>query len=30
MKYLKIVFEALIANRARQAQGYINTQRLYH
>jgi hypothetical protein len=30
MKYLKTVFEAFIANRARQAQSYINTQRFYY
>jgi hypothetical protein len=30
MKYLKIVFEAFVANRARQAQSYINSQRLYY
>jgi hypothetical protein len=30
MKYLKAIFEAFIANRKRQAQGYINVQRLYY
>ena len=30
MKYLKAIFEALIANRKRQAQSYINTQRLHY
>ena len=30
MKYLKAIFEALIANRERQARAYINTQRLYY
>jgi hypothetical protein len=30
MKYLKAIFEAFIANRKRQAQSYINTQRLYY
>lgn len=30
MKYLKMAVDALIANRAQQAQGYINTQRFYY
>ena len=30
MKYLKIVFEAFVANRERQARAYINAQRLYY
>jgi hypothetical protein len=30
MKYLKALFEAFIANRERQAQAYIRTQRFYY
>ena len=30
MKYLKAIFEAFIANRKRQAQGYNNVQRFYY
>lgn len=30
MKYLKFLYTALIANRERQAQGYINAQRFYY
>jgi hypothetical protein len=30
MKYLRAIYKALIDNRARQAQGYINAQRFYY
>ena len=30
MKILKQIFEAIIANRVQQAQGYINAQRFYY
>jgi hypothetical protein len=30
MKYFKQLVNALIVNRARQAQGYINAQRFYY
>jgi hypothetical protein len=29
MKYLRAIYEALIANRKRQAQAYIRAQRFY-
>jgi hypothetical protein len=30
MKYLRAIYEAMINNRERQAQSYINAQRFYY